>query len=120
MTWLIRMAGRVVGAERAIPVLIMVVLFAVLVGVGLTMRGCTQHDKAAQATKGADAYAGAAKDAVATVVAAGGREKDVDAVVASATKEITDAKDPVAARAAVVSAVCGMRAYRDRPECAVR
>lgn len=83
---------------------------------------CSRKDAAQerQNTASADAYAGSAKNAVETVTARASEEASVDTVVAQATQEIDDAKDPDAARAAVVSAVCKLRAYRDRPECAVQ
>lgn len=87
----------------------------------LSIKGCMERgdklEQAKQDVKSADAYAGAAKEAVATVTARAKADTDVDAIVAAATLEIDNAENPVAARAAVISSVCGMQSYRNRPEC---
>lgn len=79
-------------------------------------RGAVQER---QNTAGAEAYSGAATDAVNTVVKRVDEDADVDTIVNQATQEIKNADDPAAARAAVVNRVCSLHAYRDRPECAM-
>lgn len=97
-------------------------LFVGLIALILTVKACGTDERAQakQDTKAADAYAGAAKEAIETVTERASKEASVDAIVAAATLEIDNAENPVAARAAVIASLCGMSAYRSRPECALR
>lgn len=101
-----------------VGIIIVAILLIVLLS---SIKGCTETGKeAAQAkqdVKSADAYASAAKEAVATVTSRAKADTDVDKIVAAATLEIDNAENPVAARAAVIASVCGLRAYSQRPEC---
>lgn len=104
--------------------LIAIIGVAVLLLVALgAIRSCSERGKeAAQAeqnAKSSDAYAGAAKNAVETVVERAKSDTDVDTLVAAATLEIENAENPGAARLAVIDAVCKLRTYRSRPECAL-
>lgn len=104
--------------------LVGIVIVAVLLLIALgSIRSCMDRGKeAAQAkqdVKSADAYAGAAKEAVATVVERANKDASVDAIVAAATLEIENAENPVAARAAVIASLCGLQSYAKRPECAL-
>lgn len=103
-----------------VGIIAIAILFLVAFG---AIRSCSEQGKeAAQAkqdAKSADAYAGAAKEAVATVVERAKADTDVDAIVAAATLEIDNAENPVAARAAVIATVCSLQSYADRPECAL-
>lgn len=104
--------------------LVGIILFAIVLLIALgSIRSCMDRGKeAAQAkqdAKSADAYAGAAKEAVATVVERANKDSSVDVIVEAATLEIDNAENPVAARAAVIASLCGLRAYSQRPECKV-
>lgn len=104
--------------------LIGVIIIGILMLIALgSIRSCMDRGKeAAQAkqnAKSADAYAGAAKEAVATVVERANKDASVDAVVTAATLEIDNAENPVAARAAVIASLCSLRSYANRPECAL-
>ncbi len=98
-------------------ILTIVVLLILLSSINSCMNRGKETAQAKQDAKSADAYAGAAKEAVQTVVERAKADTDVDAIVAAATLEIDSAENPVAARAAVVSSVCSLRAYANRPEC---
>lgn len=101
-----------------------ILIFIFLVLVILVFRSCAASaDEAAQAkqdARGAEAYADAATVAVAQVTNQAQAEADLDALARQAMEKIDNAQDPVAARAAVDAALCGLRLYRDRPECAVQ
>jgi len=93
-----------------------------------SMRSCeSQREKAAQAkqeARSADAYAGAAKEAVATITDRSAAEEDLRQVVHEAAKDIANAEGsdqpiPPAARNAALRAACQLRDYRDHPACAV-
>lgn len=111
-----------IGASAARLLTVFLAVMLVCLVVGIAARSCVPDPgpQARQDVKSSDAVAVAARDAVATVVASADREKSVDAVVSQAVKEIDNAPNPAVARSAVVNAVCGMRAYRDRPECTMQ
>ena len=100
------------------------IAFAVLVfGAGFLVKCQFDARKAAQArvdAKAAEAYATSAGEAVNAVAAAAGREADLDKLADKAMKELDNAQDPEAARAAVDNALCQLQLYRDRPECKVQ
>jgi Na+-transporting methylmalonyl-CoA/oxaloacetate decarboxylase gamma subunit len=98
-------------------IVVLVLCFALLLSVKSCSERGQREAQAKQDVKSADAYAGAAQEAVATVTSRAKADTDVDAIVAAATLEIDNAENPVAARAAVISAVCGLQSYRYRPEC---
>ena len=100
-------------------------LAALLIG-GLGIAKCS-HDarKAVQArqdAKAAEAYADAAKDAVATVAASAGREAALKDIVTEAAKDIANAEGsneaiPPAARAAALRSACRLPNYSNHPTC---
>ena len=100
------------------------IAFAVLVfGAGFLVKCQFDARKAAQArvdAKAAEAYATSAGEAVNAVAATAGREADLDKLADKAMKELDNAQDPEAARAAVDNALCQLQLYRDRPECKVQ
>ena len=111
MTWIkanLTLVGIIIAA---------IVMLILLGSINSCMNRGKEAAQAKQDAKSADAYAGAAKEAVQTVVERAKADTDVDAIVAAATLEIDNAENPVAARAAVVSSVCSLRAYANRPEC---
>ncbi|MCJ8159905.1 hypothetical protein [Sphingomonas sp. LaA6.9] len=107
---------RVAIAIIGIVIVAMILIFAI--------RGCANgRQDAAQArqdAKGSAALSNAAKGAVGVVVARQGAEANIDAIVDQASKEIENAPNPAAARAATLNAVCQLRLYRERPECQVQ
>lgn len=68
----------------------------------------------------AEAMQEAGRAAVETVIKDGDRKVALTELVAEASKEIDDAPDPIAARAATLNAACELQLYRDDPACAVR
>ena len=95
----------------------------------LSMRGCKdsrqEAQQAQQDTRSADAYAGAAKGAVLTVVKRSEEEVALKEVVNEAAKDIANAEGseqaiPPAARAAALRAACRLPDYRDEPACQVQ
>lgn len=62
----------------------------------------------------------AGQAAVATVIKRSNEEMALKDLVNQSSKEIDNAPDPAAARAATLNAACQLRLYRDDPACAVR
>lgn len=105
---------------KAAAIAVAVVLIVLLLSINSCVNRGKDDAQSKQDVKSADAYAGAAKEAVATVVERAKADTDVDKIVAAATLEIDNAENPVAARAAVIATVCSLRAYAKRPECKVQ
>lgn len=119
---MIALIASLVGPKLAKPVFygVLALLAVAILSVGYCSlkRGATEQ--AEQTTKSSEALADAAEQAVAVVVNANDREASVDAVVAQAEKEIDNAPNPAARRAATVRAVCLLAEYREDPACAVQ
>lgn len=98
---------------------------ALIVIAFLIWQAVNSRQKAAQArqdTKGAEAYAGAAKGAVAIVVANSEGQANLNAVVTEAARDIAAAEGsqnaiPPAAQAAALAAACRLPAYAKEPRC---
>jgi hypothetical protein len=99
-----------------------VVLFVIAFLVWQSWNAGQKAAQARQDTKGAEAYAGAAKGAVAVVVANSEGQANLTAVVAEAARDIaaaegSDAAIPPAAQAAALAAACRLPAYAKEPRC---
>lgn len=101
-------------------------VLALLLLAVFTVRSCSSDRRdAAQdrhEARAAEAYAGAAKGAVARVVGRAREESELKDVVTEAAQEIanvegSDQPVPPAARDAALSAACRLRSYRDEPAC---
>lgn len=100
-----------------------VALLAMGIMLWQTLTSMQRAAQARQDTKGADAYAGAAKGAVAVVVANAEGQATLSEVVTVAAKEIAAAEgadQPItpAARNAALTAACRLPAYRGEARCA--
>jgi len=100
------------------------IMILLLIGiVFITIHSCTSSRQktatARQSGKESEAFADSAADAVNTVVARGGAESDVDAIVEGAAAQMDAADTDAARRAAAMSALCQMKLYKEKPECAV-
>jgi hypothetical protein len=102
-----------------------VALVALIVAGFLIWQTISARQRAAQArqdTKGAEAYADAAKGAVAVVVANGEGQAKLTTVVTEAARDIAAAEGsntaiPPAAQAAALAAACRLPAYAKEPRC---
>jgi hypothetical protein len=95
----------------------------VLVGfvIGRIIGGNHQEVRQAQTeVRSAEAMQEAGQAAVATVLEQAKEEADLKDLVAEAAKEIDNAPNPAAARAAALDAACQLRLYRDDPACQLR
>ena len=118
-TFLIKQGVPLKLARPLIYIAIAVLLFG---GIGLVkcQYDARKHAQARSDAKAAEAYATSAGEAVNAVAAAAGREADLDKLADKAMKELDNAQDPEAARAAVNNALCELQLYRDRHECKVQ
>lgn len=73
-----------------------------------------------QTTASAEAIANAATNAVETVTGRMTANQEIDAATAIAMREIENAEDSDAVRAAVIAAVCLRQTNRDDPACQLR
>jgi hypothetical protein len=119
---MIALIASLVGPKLAKPVFygVLALLVAAILSVGYCSLKRGAAEQAEQTTKSSEALADSAEQAVAVVINSNEREASVDAVVAQAEKEIDNAPDPVARRAAALRAVCGLPEYSRDPACAVQ
>ena len=71
-------------------------------------------------TKAADAVGDAAKEVIEALDNQRVTEVAIDSAIGTIEKEIDNAKDADAVRAAVISGLCGTQAHRDDPACAMQ
>lgn len=101
-----------------------IVLAAALVLIAvIAVQSCAdaRDDAATARQQGAEseALADSAADAVNIVIARQGAEATVDSITDEAIGKLDRAETPAERRAAVMSALCSMKLYAKRPECAV-
>lgn len=121
MIWFAR-AWRWFSGSRPAQIGVLLVMTALA---AFTVAKCTgsnrkEADQAQQTTRSGEAFANAADDAVETVANRSEADLAIDAATAQAKKEIKDAKDPAAVRAAVVRSLCKRAEYRNDPACRVQ
>jgi hypothetical protein len=107
----------------AVKWLLLAVVVVALVAFILGRFVFDNHGKVHQAQTNARSSAAmqaAGAEAVSTVLNQTDEEMNLHDLVGKATKEIDDAPNPAAARAATLNAACQLRLYRDDPACAVR
>lgn len=103
---------------------LVIAAFAVFIAVLITVK--VLSDRGAESRQAdadrqsAEAMQEAGQAAVATVLEQADEELEIADLVDRASKEIDDAPNPTAARAATLDAVCELRIYRDDPACSVR
>lgn len=114
-TWLV---GKV-GSKVATGVMIGLAVFMVwgLAILALHARHRAEEKQVQQSNASAAAVASAAKNAVETVSGRMTADQEIDAATALALKEIEDAKDADALRAAVIASVCLRDSHRNDPAC---
>jgi hypothetical protein len=120
---MIKFLTRLVGAERAVPVLIFGLMLLLLIVSG-TVYSCTRPDDAAeqarQTTLSGEAIANAADNAVETVDNRAVTESDIDNAARTAMEEVGNATDLDSMRNAVLDGVCGQSSHYNDPACRVR
>lgn len=97
-----------------------VLILVIVLGFRFLGNQSAQTRQAEAGQLGAEAMQEAGAAAVTTVIDQADEEMEIADLVNRASKEIDNAPNPTAARAATLDAACQLRIYRDDPACTVR
>lgn len=120
MIWLSKLVGERAARIVAFAIVVLVTLAIIALVVRCSPRDDTAQRQADQTTRSSDAIAGAAANAIETIDNRTVTEADVDAAVDQTVKDIQNAPNDDAVRAAVLAGVCGQASHRNDPACTVR
>jgi hypothetical protein len=99
---------------------VLVVALVAFVAGKFMFNGPGKVHQAQTEARSAAAMQAAGAEAVSTVLNQADEEMSLHELVAQSSKEIDNAPNPAAARAATLGAACELRLYRDDPACTVR
>lgn len=117
--WLMNKVGHRAATGIVIGLLVFII-WGVILAVTYNWRKPDPKHQANQTTASAEAIASAATNAVDTVTSRMTADQEIDAATALALKDIENAQDADAVRAAVISAVCLRDSHRNDPACQLR